>query len=222
MWSRGHRLLPKGPGALTRWKPATSTSVRSRPSDITSTPVSLLTGVPPADAPEDEGPTVEELIAAAEARGREEGRLEAEAALAAERERLAQTVADIAGLRRRILEAAEHEVMQVASGMARRILHRELQLDPDILLAMARVALGRLGDQAAATVTLHPQDLAALTTTTSLGAGLIVDADPALPKGGCRIRAEQGEIDLGLDAQLGELSRLLLGETPGVDTVKLH
>lgn len=225
MWSKGQRLLGRPAAALARWKPAPLLQTRSAATTVpapTSALGAALLAATEDDPPAPAEPSIEERLADAESRGFAEGQMAAEAAMAAERARLAATVADVAALRRRVLDLAEHEVMQVASGMARRILHREVQLDPDILLAMARVALGRLGDQVAAVVSLHPQDLAAVSSSLPSGAGLRLEADASLPRGGCRIKAEHGEIDLGVDAQLDELSRLLLGETTRVDGAALH
>ena len=52
-------------------------------------------------------------------------------------------------------------MVQLALGIARRIVHREVTLDQDLLIAMARVALQRLGDSATVTVRLHPEEYAA-------------------------------------------------------------
>ena len=163
MWSKGHRLLPRGAATHARWMPHVTTSapLRSRPDAPLLTNL-LGDAVSIDEAPVDEGPNVEHQLAEAHARGVTEGRALAEHAMADERARIATTVREIAGLRRRVLDAAEHDVMQLAVGMARRVLHREVQLDPDILLSMAHVALGRLGDRPVATAHLHPDDLAAV------------------------------------------------------------
>jgi flagellar assembly protein FliH len=169
-----------------------------------------------------DAPSLEDQLAEAVARGVVQGRLEAEPMVLVERERLAATIQEIAALRRRVLETAERDVMQLAVGMARRVLHREVQLDPDILLAMARVALGRLGHRVAATAHLHPDDLAAIDRPGVAIEGLTLRADPDLPRGGCRLVSDAGEIDLGVDAQMSELSRVLLGETSSEPRAQLH
>jgi len=150
-------------------------------------------------------------------RGLADGRRAAEEQVAADRARLADTIAAITGLRRHVLSAAEHDVAQLAAGIARRILHREVQLDADILVAMAHVAVGRLGDRVTATVHLHPADLAAIVARGTAGAtgdtdSLVLREDASLPRGGCRVESSAGEIDLGVDAQVTELARLLMGD----------
>jgi flagellar assembly protein FliH len=222
MWSKGHRLLPRG-AAHTRWMPHVTTSapLRSRPDAPLLTNL-LGDALLVDEAPADEGPTVEHQLAEAHARGVTEGRALAEHAMADERARIAATVREIAGLRRRVLDAAEHDVMQLAVGMARRVLHREVQLDPDILLSMAHVALGRLGDRPVATAHLHPDDLAAVHQPSAVAEGLTLVGDADVPRGGCRLVTAGGEVDLGVDAQMTELSRVLLGELSSVEHVQLH
>ena len=67
------------------------------------------------------------------------------------------------------------------------------------------------GERAVAVVRLNPLDYATLSPVKSDEAGTInLVADPAVPRGGCRIESACGEIDAGIDAQIAELSRELL------------
>ncbi len=52
--------------------------------------------------------------------------------------------------------------MQLAIAIARRILHRELSLDPGAMQALAQVALGRLERQEIHRVWVHPSQAAAV------------------------------------------------------------
>lgn len=228
MWSKAQRLLPRGAAIHPRWRPVASAAPAARPRAEAPLFAGLFDRPVPADAPtieEADGadePTVEDRLADAHAQGVAHGREVAERAFAEERERLLSTVRDITALRRQVLGAAEHDVMQLAVGMARRVLHREVQLDPDILLSMAHVALGRLGDRPVATIRLHPEDLATINQQAVIPEGVTLVADQEVPRGGCRIVSSSGEIDLGVDAQMTELSRVLLGELSSVDRAHLH
>lgn len=228
MWSKGHRLPPRGAATHTRWRPAATPATSSRARAEAPLFAELLdpsqigVGSTLDEASDAQEPTVEERVAEAHAQGVAHGRELAERGFAEERVRLLSTVHDIAALRRRVLGAAEHDVMQLAVGMARRVLHREVQLEPDILLSMAHVALGRLGDRPVATVHLHPEDLATINQQRMVTEGITLVADQDVPRGGCRIVSSSGEIDLGVDAQMTELSRVLLGELSSVDRVQLH
>lgn len=216
MWSKGRRLPPRIATPHARWLPSALvpqvTTVVDGAAGDGDDPLVGDPGVPPFEV----------QLAEAHARGVAEGRAAAAQELEVERARIAATVQAIAGLRRGVLDAAERDVMHLAVSMARRVLHREVQLDPDILLSMAHVALGRLGHRAVATVHLHPADLASAAVARPIPDGLTVVADAEVPRSGCRLVSASGEIDLGVDAQMSELSRVLLGESTGASHAHLH
>lgn len=126
--------------------------------------------------------------------------------------RLKQTVEELQALRAEMIHKTERQVVQLAIAMARRIVHREITLDHDLLAAMARVALDRLGESANATIRLHPDDYAATVTSPDDSTGVVrVVADPAVRRGGCMVHSEFGLIDVSADAQIQELATALLG-----------
>lgn len=133
--------------------------------------------------------------------------------------RLAQTIEELSSLRADILRRTEREVVVLALAIAKRIVHREIALDADLLTAMARVALDRMGDAANATIRLHPDDYAATSggrgiSAPEMGAVRIV-ADPAVRRGGCHVQSDFGLIDVNADAQIAELATVLLGTEDG-------
>jgi flagellar assembly protein FliH len=131
--------------------------------------------------------------------------------------RLAETLEELAGLRARIIHETERQVVQLALAIARKVIHREVSIDHDLLAAIARVALDRLGESTQVVVRLNPDDHAV-----AAGAGasawpvghVTVVADPRVPPGGCRVESELGVVDAGVDAQITEIARALLGESP--------
>jgi flagellar assembly protein FliH len=125
--------------------------------------------------------------------------------------RLAQTIEELAALRSELVQKTEHQVIDLALAIARRILHRELALDRELLVAMARVALERLGENTSATIRLSPEDYAAIGASANLGdSGIVrVVADPLVSSGGCMVQSDFGLIDLTLDAQLDEITAAL-------------
>lgn len=128
--------------------------------------------------------------------------------------RLSQTIDELQALRSDMVHKTERQVVQLAIAMAKRIVHREVSLDQDLLMAMARVALDRLGESANATIRLHPEDYAATAASRSdadvMGAVRIV-ADSAVRRGGCLVQSDFGLIDVSADAQIQELAATLLG-----------
>ena len=65
-----------------------------------------------------------------------------------------------------------------------------------------------------ATIHLHPEDLRAVaaTVTSSATSGVELAADANLPPGGCLVKSSFGVVDLGVDAQIREIARTLLGD----------
>lgn len=128
--------------------------------------------------------------------------------------RLTETLDELTHVRADMIRQTERQMVHLALAIARRVVQREVSLDPDLLLAMARVALERLGDSARVTVRLHPEDYAAVGAarvadfTTS---NVTVVADTRLSRGACRVESDMGLLDAGIDAQLQEVGRALLG-----------
>jgi flagellar assembly protein FliH len=132
--------------------------------------------------------------------------------------RLSETVDELRALRAALLQKAEQQVVQLALAIARRIVSREVTLDPALVAAMGRVAIDRLNGVASATIRLHPDDHAAVmrgsASAVADGPTTIV-ADPMVRRGGCIVQSDFGIIDVGVDAQIQEIARTLFGDSDG-------
>jgi flagellar assembly protein FliH len=129
--------------------------------------------------------------------------------------RLTETLDELTTVRAEMIRQTERQMVHLALAIARRIVQREVSLDPDLLLAMARVALERLGETARVTVRLHPEDYAAAGATRvseSTGSNVTIVADPRLSRGACRVESDMGLLDVGIDAQLQAVGRALIGD----------
>lgn len=188
-------------------------------------PIARAAQAPAADAPPEPPPaprmSTAEIERDAFAKGYANGeRAGAEAAATrgeAMLRRLAQTLDELASLRAEMVRKTERQLVELALALARRIVHREVTLDRELLVAMARVAIDRLGDRVAATVRLHPDDFAMVSAGGASGGsgpapGVTVVADPRVSAGGCLVESDFGLIDVSIDAQLSELAAALLGE----------
>lgn len=168
----------------------------------------------------DSGPRVDPEQIAREAfeRGFAEGRdvgaaAEAERAKA-ELARLVVSLDELASARGEMIRATEHQMVELALAIARRILQREVSLDRDLLVSMAHVALQRLEQGATVTVRFNPDDYAstiAAQTARWAGMPVTVTPDSAVARGGCRIESAFGRVDAGIEAQLQEVGLALLG-----------
>ena len=132
--------------------------------------------------------------------------------------KLAATLDDLVRVRNEMIRHTEKQMVQLALAVARRVVHREVSIDANVLLTMMRVALERVSDAARVTVRLNPADHQSVTAAladapTSDQVTLI--ADGRVPRGGCKVESEYGDIDTGVDAQIQEIARALLGNTKG-------
>jgi flagellar assembly protein FliH len=129
--------------------------------------------------------------------------------------RLTETLDELTSLRAQMIHQTEHQMVQLALAVARRVVHREISLDRDLLVAMARVALDRLGESAQVTVRLSPEDFEATAASRAAqwtGTTVTVVADSRVSRGGCRVESDLGVMDAGADAQIQEIARALLGD----------
>lgn len=145
---------------------------------------------------------------------REEGRREGEAAvrrqLDAVIEQLARSVEDLSTVRARLRRQAEADLVHLAVAIARRILRRELTLDPDAIAGLVHAALQRLAGQEIARVRVHPELAVAIRTALAEGQGAQaaeVVADARLEVGAVIFETERGNLDASVETQLAEIER---------------
>src|SRR5258708_5981395 len=115
----------------------------------------------PADGGAADGVTREaEVRAQARQEGQTEARKIFEDRQAVERASLAAALAQFTRDRGTYFQKVEGEVVQLALSIARKILHREAQLDPLLLAGIVRVALERIDGATGVVLRIHPQDAA--------------------------------------------------------------
>jgi flagellar assembly protein FliH len=177
----------------------------------------------PAGIPEEEVQAREEK---ARAQGREEGRLLAQKELdrtaAAIRAGVAEALQAFRAEREAYFQRVEAEVVRLALSIARKILHRESQMDPALLAGIVRVAMEKF--EAATTVRLRVPPGQERLWQEALGSGLKdaapveIIAENALAPGQCVLETQMGSTEVGLEAQLKEIEQGffdLLAQRPG-------
>ncbi|MBI4877810.1 MAG: hypothetical protein HY822_24525 [Acidobacteria bacterium] len=125
-------------------------------------------------------------------------------------ERLARTAGELAACRGRFRREAEQDLVRLALSVARRILHRELAVDPAAMLGLAKSALEQLDLRETHRLRLHPQDLHAIQPRLAelgLPPRLEIVPDAALERGAAVFETARGEMDASVDTQLAEISR---------------
>lgn len=147
--------------------------------------------------------------------GRQEGLIEAgknfAEQLARERTMLTTAVSEFIHERAAYYQKVEAEVVQLALSIARKVLHREAQVDPLVLAGIARVALEKIGGATRVTLLVHPQVAAGwrqyLTLTMKPGDLPEIVEDPALPPDRCKLQTSMGVAELGIELQLKEIEQ---------------
>ena len=170
----------------------------------------------PTPAP---GPSAEEIERAFGA-GVERGRAEARAELEAVGASFADSLRELAGFRTRLKERYERELLELALGVARKVVQQELAQRPEIWLGMIRAAVKRAVDRERIVLRVPPPlmaflrgSLAALRASLEDVKDLELVEDPSLPAGGCVIESRFGEVDIGVETQLERCERALVRAT---------
>jgi flagellar assembly protein FliH len=150
--------------------------------------------------------------------GRQTGERNARAEIAPVIERMNASIAELTGMRHELRRRAEKDVVQLSLLIARRVLHREINVDTSALTALARVVFERLARAESYRVTVHPQFAAPVKAALSgrLSSRVEIDADPDSALGTFLIRSEEGSIDASVDTQLEEIGRGLTDRLAGI------
>ena len=183
----------------------------------------------PADAPASPPDTTSAAERDAFARGYAQGERAGRESAAQHGEtmvrRLVATIEEIASLRAGMMRKTERELVRLAVAMAERIVRREVEGDAEMLTAMARVAIDRLGENVAATIHLNPADYDAMMAVrqgTPFPGSVQVVSDPQVGRGGCLVKSAFGVVDAGIDTQIREMSQALLGDDAKTEEAQLH
>jgi flagellar biosynthesis/type III secretory pathway protein FliH len=150
--------------------------------------------------------------------GRQQGALELRAKfdeqLAAERATLARALADFSRDRAAYYRKIEEEAVQLALAIARKVIHREAQVDPVLLMGIVRVALERIEGATGVALLVHPPQAAEwrqyLAAHLNPGDLPEIVEDPAIAPQQCVLRTSMGAADLGLEVQLKEIEKGLM------------
>ena len=161
---------------------------------------------------------IQTLIAAAEQRGYRIGEAAGTAsAMNTAAEQVTPVLASLAGmidqlskLRPQVRREAEGGTVDLAMAVARRILHRELSIDPEALLGLVRSAVERLNARETHKLRISPADFTVVTAQRSrlnLPDGVQIVADSTLVPGSAVFETARGEVDASVQTQLDEIHR---------------
>ncbi|HEX4136670.1 MAG TPA: FliH/SctL family protein [Bryobacteraceae bacterium] len=129
--------------------------------------------------------------------------------------RLASAVSEIASQRPETIRRAEGDTVRLSIEIARRVLHREITVDPAALTALVSAALEKLRNQEIQRVRIHPdlsKLLKSLLEQYGRSAAIEVIPDVSLPLGGVTFEIARGSLDASVETQLREIERGLVDQ----------
>jgi flagellar assembly protein FliH len=165
-----------------------------------------------------EGDTPDARDASIKAAAHQQGRNEAEAAANQRAIQKAEPVIaalngivqELAATRKSFRAEAEHDTVQLAIAIARRVLHRELSTDPEAILGLVMAAFQKLTARETHRLRVSPSGAAAIQEHRSrldLPPGLEIVSDASLSLGGAIFETSRGELDASVGIQLAEIDR---------------
>jgi flagellar assembly protein FliH len=142
-------------------------------------------------------------------KGEEEGRMTARENALPLFKNLETVLAELDGIRSRIQQQLEREVVELALHVARKVIHHELSVSDDAILGVVKEAMAHLDHPGKISIRLNPEDLKRLresgerlhTSFENLD-NIAFETDPGIECGGCFIHTDYGEIDARLEEQL--------------------
>ncbi len=131
--------------------------------------------------------------------------------LAVEKKSLTDAVREFARERAHYFQTVEVEVVGLAVAIARKILHREAQVDPLLLAGVVRVGLDKVATGTRVRLRVHPKQVQAwkefFAQQNDLQTLPELMGDPSLGLGNCVLETDLGSTDLTLESQLKEIEQ---------------
>ncbi len=184
----------------------------SSPAAVAPPPVPKQKATPAAKA--DSGADRERVEREAYQRGFAEGQAlgkeQAAAGIQPILDRLGRSLADLSSMRSQMRRDSEKDLLKLSIAIARRVLHRELTVDPESIEGIIRVALEKLQSRDLCRVRVHPDQEAPIRASLdrfSSSNKIELNADASLQLGDVLFETSHGEIDASIEAQLREIER---------------
>ena len=122
---------------------------------------------------------------------------------------LNQVLLQIKNLRRVAYQRIEKEVVELALAIARKVICREIEMDKEVVVWVAREALAKIDDPGKITIKLNPSDLQFINETKYNLSEMIgnvdnvaLESESSIQSGGCVVETDLGEIDARIEHQL--------------------
>jgi flagellar assembly protein FliH len=143
--------------------------------------------------------------------GKASARADFENATSELRSQISGTIREFAKNREEYFGRVESEVVRLSLSIARKILHRESQIDPLVLTGVVHVALQKLNSETRVRLRTHSDDVRFWSDYYKQAKDIYpiveVVGDPSLPQGHCTLETDFGSTQISLETQLKEIEQ---------------
>jgi flagellar assembly protein FliH len=167
-------------------------------------------------APPPEHDELEQATQVAYADGHAAGVAAATAELIGQGDAFGKAIAELVRFRGGLLERYQGELLALALGIARKVVQRELADNPEHWLGMIREAVRHALDREKIRIRVGPllhrflvEHLSTLRPMLEDVKELELVEDPTLAENGCILESQYGDLDLGIDSQIGAIRAAL-------------
>jgi len=125
--------------------------------------------------------------------------------------RLDSIISEIDRIKERKLQELLPEIVDLSLEIARKIIHRKIEQDREIIVAVVREAVRKLGREEKMTIRVNPSDYETMISNLEVLREEIrlrdITIEPAesISPGGCYIEALSGDVDARIEEQIKEL-----------------
>jgi flagellar assembly protein FliH len=206
--SSGSEQSPAKPAERFFYAPMNGETADSQPAQTAAAPRNVAE---PAAQPRHSAPTETRNYETGLVEGEARARAAFEKALAEVRSQISVALREFTTQREQYFERVEAEVVQLTLSIARKILHRESQIDPLLLTGVVRVALEGLNDETHARLRANPDEVRFWRDYFSQASDIRpkpdVMGDPTLAVGHCVLETDLGSTHISFETQLKEIER---------------
>ena len=132
---------------------------------------------------------------------------------------IGQLLEQLATIHQILFEREQERLIQIAYKIAEKVVHHEVQAQPETVTQIAEAVLQKTVQEKLVTLHVNPQDIEIIeqhkqeNRESKLNSdSLLIKADPNVQRGGCIAHTPDGEINATLDTQLKHIRNELLGE----------
>jgi flagellar assembly protein FliH len=127
--------------------------------------------------------------------------------------RYEKSIAQLAAAHNQMVQDMEEHTVRLAVAIARKIVQRELTIDPDLIAALAAVALKRVAGHQSITISVSRHDVENVRAgIAAMNSAVTVKEDPGLERGDFLIETGQTNVDGRLNSQIDVIGRALFDE----------